>query len=104
MTPRASQPITSRAAERAFEALSRADARFKGTAESEADLPAWYLLTPAGAIRIRTIGIFEPFVEFVTADGQIMFVAPEAVVVTMQKLEPESDEPRFAISFAPASD
>ena len=86
--------------ERVFDALRRAHLQFTGTADSEADLPAWYALTPAGPIRIKTIGTFGPFVQFVTPEEHVLLVMPEAVVVRMQKLAPESEEPRFKIGFS----
>jgi hypothetical protein len=93
-------PIEPRSsADRVYDALKLAHLSFSGEAEREADLPAWYVLTSAGAIRIKTVGTFEPFVKFVTPDGQLLLVPPEAVVVTMQKLAPESEEERFPIGF-----
>ncbi len=89
------------AAERVFDELRTAHMQFVAQAESAGNLPAWYVLTSAGPIRIKTIGKFYSFIEFVTGDGNILLVAPDAVSVLMKRLLPESDEPRFPIGFAP---
>jgi hypothetical protein len=84
-------------AERLHESLRHAHERLVLDAKTEADLPAWYLLTPAGPIRIRTLGTFDGLMKFTTTEGQIVLVPPESVFVTIE--EPASDEPRFAIGF-----
>jgi hypothetical protein len=94
-------PHATSAAERVYDELRTAHAQFVAQAESAGDLPAWYALTPAGPIRIKTIAKFYSFVEFVTDDGHVLLVAPDAVSVMMKRLLPESDEPRFPIGFAP---
>ena len=74
--PGSSSFVPRSSADRAYEALKRAHAQFTGAAESEADLPAWYVLTSAGPIRIKTIGTFGPFVQFVTPDGHVVGTPP----------------------------
>ncbi len=92
-------PGQSSDAERVLQALEHAHAQFTFDAKSEAELPAWFLLTSAGPIRIKTIGTFRSFMQFTTSDDHIVLIAPDAVAVTMQTLKPESEEPRFEIGF-----
>lgn len=86
-------------AESVYDDLRAAHIQFVAQADSEADLPAWYVLTSAGPIRIRTIGKFRSFVQFVTDEGTVLLAAPEVVAVMMQRLPPESAAPRFPIGF-----
>ena len=91
------QPLS---AERVYETLKAAHQQLQVDAATAGDdLPAWYLLTAAGPIRIRTINTYRQFVQFVTPEGHIVLIAPDAVAVTMEKLTPESSEPRFPIGF-----
>jgi hypothetical protein len=99
VAPNAPRPLSP--AERVFDELRTAHMQFVAQAESAGNLPAWYVLTPAGPLRIKTIAKFYSFIEFVTGDGNILLVAPDAVSVMMKRLLPESDEPRFPIGFAP---
>jgi hypothetical protein len=86
-------------AEKAYNALLAAHRLLQMRADTEDDLPAWFLLTAAGPVRIQTIGTYREFVQFTTPEEHIVLIAPEAVAVTMQKLAPESSEPRFPIGF-----
>jgi hypothetical protein len=97
----ANAPDPASAAERVYDELRTAHMQFVAQAESAGDLPAWYVLTSAGPVRIRTIAKFYSFVEFVTEEGTTLLVAPETVSVMLRRLLPESDEPRFPIGFAP---
>jgi hypothetical protein len=87
-------------AELIYDALKQAHDQFQVSAKSAEDLPAWFVLTPAGPIRIRTIGTFRSFVQFVTPEGDVLLLAPEAVNIRMQRLPPGSDQPRFPLGFS----
>ena len=87
-------------AERAFEKLREIHLRTAAGVSGPDELPAWFVLTPSGSIRIKTIGERSPFVMFVTPEGDQLFMAPETVAVVLRKLPAESREARFAVGFA----
>jgi hypothetical protein len=90
------------ASERAFEGLRKAHQSLVAKATTEDDLPAWFIHTASGPMQVRWISWFGPFLEFVAPDETIALVAPEALVLTLERPTPET--PRHPIGFRAPSD